>query len=124
MRSVDFHAVLPEHELVHKRLENWARTVADHPNASWGNNPIFRLAKSNGRQWHPPEHRETVDLLDGWKLEKIVAGLEYKHRTAIRWCYVYKSNPNRIARMLGVTKVGLGDLINQGRTAIKGLLTH
>ncbi len=123
-RSIDFHTVLPEHHSVHERLLNWARTVADHPKTGWTQNPIFRLAKSNSRQWHEPEHRETVDLLDGWKVEKIVASLSYKHRTAIRWCYVRQGNPNRVAKMLGVSKVGLSDLIHQARSTLKGLLTR
>jgi DNA-directed RNA polymerase specialized sigma24 family protein len=122
--EVDFHRVLPEHDEVHKRLLNWARTVADHPKTGWTANPIFRMAKSNAWQWHTPQHRETVDLLDGWKVEKLVSSLTTKHRTALRWCYVKPNNPNRAAKMLGVSKVGLSDLIHQARSTVKTLLTR
>jgi DNA-directed RNA polymerase specialized sigma24 family protein len=114
---VDFHAVDQIHEVIHKRLENWARYVHVH-GARWQAS-IWRMGKSNGRQWHPPELRPDVDTLDGHRLEKAIADLPQKHREAIRWSYYYKDSPARKARELAVSYEGLMTLVRNGRSMLK-----
>lgn len=121
--KVDFFAVLPEHEQIHKRLMNWALTVRDHHQPNWVSSPLWRLAKSNSRQRHPPEYRPTADIQDGWKMERLIASLPFVERYAIRWCYVYNTNPAKACRILGISKSGLGNAINKGRQMLINLLT-
>lgn len=117
IEPVDFHAVDPSHEVIHKRLENWARYV-EVRGARWVA-PIWKMGKSNGRQWHTPELRPEVDTLDGHKMEKAVGALPEKHREAIRWSYYYRDSPARKARQLAVTYEGLATLVRNGRSMLK-----
>jgi DNA-directed RNA polymerase specialized sigma24 family protein len=113
---IDFHYVEPEQLGIHGRLLNWARYVrvqAPHWQA-----PIWRLGKSNSRQWHSPEAREDTDILDGHAMEKAVAALPEAHRDAIRWCYVWRTTPAQARRRLGVTSQGLQRLVCDGRTML------
>lgn len=110
-----FH--VEHHQLgIHRRLENWARYVQGR-GMHW-QAPIWKLGKSNGRQWHEPEIRETVNTLDGHLIEKAVGLLPEPHRDAVRWCYVYKSGPARIKRLLGVNDAGLMRLVRDGRAML------
>lgn len=111
--AVDYFRVEPHHEAIHERLENWQRWVAVRL-PSWVS-PIWKLVKSNGRQWHTPEYRPNCDILDAMLIEKAVYKLPEKHRAAIRWVYVYKHHPAKECRHLGVTNEGLLRLIQDGR---------
>lgn len=116
MSYIDFH-IVPEHQLpMHERLLNWARWVrVAHPR--W-QSPIWRLGKSNSRQWHTPEVREETDILDAQRMEKAVGRLPEKHRAAVRWHYVFRTTPIQARRMLGVTNEGLQRLVIDGRTIL------
>lgn len=116
IEAVDFHAVDQRHEVIHKRLENWARYVEVRPRGWVG--PIWKLGKSNGRQWHAPELRPAVDLLDGMEVEKSVVALPKKHREAIRWSYVFRDSPAKKARELAVNYEGLMSLVRSARTML------
>ena len=86
--------------------------------------PMFRFAKSNARQWEidPPIHVE-INTLAAHEVEKAVAGLPDKHRTAIRWSYVFGHIPVHIVRReLGVTKDALCQMIEDGRDMIKNVI--
>ena len=113
---IDFHAVEPHHIPIHNRLLNWNRWV--RVSVPLGQAPIWRLGKSNSRQWHPPEARVEVDTLDGHAMEKAVGALPDKHRDAIRWCYVWQTSPMKARRHLGVTNEGLQRLVVDGRTML------
>lgn len=111
--DVDFFLV-EEHQLgIHARLLNWERWVVTRIGRNEA--PIWRLGRSNSRQWHSPEPHAGVDLLDAVLLEKAVAALPDKHRDAIRWCYVWRSGPAKARRALAVTNEGLLRLIRDGR---------
>ena len=60
-----------------------------------------------------------VNTLDAVLVEKAVAALPEKHREAVRWWYVYRRDPVAMARNLGVSKQGLADLVEAGRTMLK-----
>lgn len=113
VKSPDFHYVAPEHKAIDARLENWASYVrVKFP--SWVS-PIWKMGKSNGRQWHVPEYRPACDTLDGHVIEKAVADLPKKHCAAVRWAYVFRDHPRRVSQQLGVTREELQRLIHDGR---------
>ena len=113
VKSPDFHYVPAEHKAIDARLENWASYVRVKV-PSWVS-PIWKLGKSNGRQWHQPEYRPACDMLDGMRLEKEVYALPELHREAIRWAYVFRDHPRRVSQQLGVTREALQRLIHDGR---------
>lgn len=115
-REPDFFYVEPQHKAIHEELENWARWVeVRHPR--WMS-PIWKLGKSNGRQWHEPELRIEVRPLAAAEMEKKIYFLPEKQRAAIRWWYVYKHPPARECRKLGVSYEGLANLVRIGRVML------
>ena len=114
---VDYNHVATHHEAIHARLVNWERWVRVRPHG-WQVAPMFRMYQSKARQWHAPVIQTPVDTLDAVLVEKAVAALPEKHRDAIRWSYVHCGNPVAMARALGVSKQGLADLVEAGRTML------
>ena len=60
-----------------------------------------------------------ADTLDAVLIAKAVSALPEKHRAAVRWSYVHCGNPVAMARTLGVSKQGLADLVDAGRTMLQ-----
>lgn len=112
---VDFNRVEDKHLDIHRRLNNWSSWVRVRPQSGWTSSIIWRQVRSNAWQWHPPEYRETCDMLDAQALEKAVAHLPAPHRDALRWCYVYGGSPARMAAHLGLSKDGLALMVRDGR---------
>lgn len=114
-RFVDFSAVPPSQWKIHDRLENWARW--NDSRAGVETTPMFRLHKSDA--WHTREYgAETtipVDKIDAQYMEKGVAKLPAKNRSAIQWFYLRPRNAVEKARELGVDLQGLADLVLAGR---------
>ena len=119
--TVDYNHVPERHTAIHARLENWRRWVTVRPNG-WQVAPMFRLYQSKSRQWEAPVIQNQVDTLDAVLMEKAVSALPEKHRAAIRWSYVHAGNPVAMARALAVSKQGLADLVDSGRTMLKNRL--
>lgn len=118
--SVDFSHVEPHQTAMHDRLLNWARWVT--PGSPSMVSPMFRQYRSHSWQWHTPEIRTTCDELDATLVEKTVAKLPEKHRTAVRWGYVYRCSPSAAMRELGVSNDGLAKLLRDGRQMLINLL--
>jgi hypothetical protein len=118
MAKVDFHHVDDRHKAIHARLLNWSRWVT--PSSPTTICPMFKQAKSNAWQWHTPEVRETVDIQDALKVERMVCGLPDKERLAIKWAYVQKTGPGRMTRKIASSDHELARLIENARQ----LLTH
>ena len=116
--TVDYNHVPERHTAIHARLENWRRWVIVRPNG-WQVAPMFRLYQSKSRQWEAPVIQNPVDTLDAVLMEKAVSALPEKHRAAIRWSYVHAGNPVAMARALAVSKQGLADLVDAGRTMLQ-----
>ena len=116
--NVDYNHVPERHAAIHARLENWRRWVIVRPNG-WQVAPMFRLYQSKSRQWEAPVIQNPVNTLDAVLVEKAVAALPEKHRAAVRWSYVHCGNPLAMARTLAVSKQGLADLVDAGRTMLK-----
>ena len=119
--TVDYCYVSLEHELIHARLLNWARWL--RPRLSgWHTHPMWKNSRTP-RHWEASPYIGTpVNTLDAAVLEKAVYALPEKHREAIRWWYVYRRDPVGMARLLGVSKQGLADLVNAGRTMLQNRL--
>ena len=116
--AVDYNHVPERHAAIHARLENWRRWVIVRPNG-WQVAPMFRLYQSKSRQWEAPVIQNPVNTLDAVLVEKAVAALPEKHRAAVRWSYVHCGNPLAMARTLAVSKQGLADLVDAGRTMLQ-----
>ena len=115
---VDYNYIKPEHEAIHAMLENWERWVRVRPHG-WLTHPMWRNS-STSRQWEvSPYIGVPVNTLDAVLVEKAVYALPEKHREAVRWWYVYRRDPVAMARNLGVSKQGLADLVEAGRTMLK-----
>lgn len=114
---IDFHYVEPEQLPMHDRLLNWERWV--RVTVPGWQASIWRMGKSNTRQWHEPEMREETDILDAQAMEKAITALPDKHRAAIRWHYVYRTTPTQARKRLGVTNEGLQRLVADGRTMLQ-----
>lgn len=121
--TVDYCYVALEHEIIHARLENWARWVRVRPHG-WQTAPMFRMFQSKARQWEAPVIQTPVNTLDAAQVEKAVAELPRKHREAVRWSYVHKQDPAAMARRLAVSKQGLADLVHYGRTMLNNACMH
>ena len=119
---VDYNHVQDRHQAIHARLENWRRWVIVRPHG-WQVAPMFRMYQSKARQWESSPHIGTpVDAIDAALMEQAVYALPEKHREAVRWWYVYRRNPAAMARSLGVSKQGLADLVEAGRTMLQNKL--
>ena len=119
--TVDYNHVPDRHAAIHARLENWRRWVIVRPNG-WQTHPMWRNSRTS-RQWDISPHLGvSTDTLDAVLMEKAVSALPEKHRAAIRWWYVHAGNPVAMARRLGVSKQGLADLVDAGRTMLQNRL--
>ena len=119
---VDYNRVQDRHQAIHARLENWRRWVIVRPHG-WQVAPMFRMYQSKSRQWEASPHIGTpVDAIDAALMEQAVYALPEKHREAVRWWYVYRRDPVAMARALGVSKQGLADLVEAGRTMLQNRL--
>ena len=121
IESVDFNRVQDHHRAIHQRHENWRRWVTVRP-VGWQTHPMFRMYQSKNRQWEIPVLHDPLNTLDAVLVEKAVAALPTKHRDAIRWSYVHCGNPAGMARALAVSKQGLADLVDAGRTMLQNRL--
>lgn len=119
--TVDYCYVHDRHAAIHARLENWRRWVTVRPRG-WFVHPMWRKTLTS-KQWEVSPHVSTpVDTLDAALMEKAVYALPEKHREALRWWYVYRRDPVAMARNLGVSKQGLSDLVEAGRTMLQNRL--
>ena len=111
--DLDFFTVAEHHDAINKRLENWAAWVKPH--LSSPQSPIWRLGRSNSRQWHAPQLSGLTDAIDAQRMEKAVYHLPEQERFAIRWSYVWKFTPGRACRMVGCNHEALLTLVRNGR---------
>lgn len=119
--TVDYNHVAAHHEAIHARLVNWERWVRVRPQG-WFTHPMFRHFRAS-KQWEASPHISTlVNTIDAALMEKAVYALPEKHREAVRWWYVYRRDPVAMARNLGVSKQGLADLVDSGRTMLNNRL--
>lgn len=119
----DLSHIEPRHEAIDARLTEWSRWVKVHPR-QMAMQPMFRYARSNARQWEvdPPIHIE-INTLAAHEVEKAVASLPEKHRTATRWFYVFPYVQVHIVRReLGLTKDALCQMIEDSRDMLRNMV--
>ena len=98
----DIFFVPSDQKAIHQRLDNWARWVK--PGRGCAVSPMFRMAKSNSRQWHMPEIRPTCDTRDAQHIERVIRKLPETHALLIRWWYVWQYPELKIRRQLNVSR--------------------
>lgn len=124
--------IVPDHQLrIHGLLIQWARWVKPRSHG-WHVSPMFKQYRSKAWQWHEPVVQSPINVPEALEMEKAVSLLPEKERAAIRWYYYYSSQvpsqkaradgyevtPPGMARILGVSKQGLADLVRIGRTML------
>lgn len=117
---IDYHYVEPHQLAIHERLLNWANWVRVRRGAYV--HPMWRQGRSNSRQWHTPEPRVEVDLIDAQAVEKAVGHLPRGHADSLRWHYVWCTSPAQARRNLGVSNEGLQRLVRDGRQMLINLV--
>ena len=119
---IDFSRIPTRQDQINLRLEQWARWVRVSPKA-WGSQPMWRNARTP-RQWdvNPHIHQE-MNTLECHEIERAVSFLPEKHRTAIRWAYVFPyMHIGPVRRELGVTMDALAALIVDARDMLRNRL--
>lgn len=111
----DFFSVDAKHRKIDDRLVNWSRWCQVYPARFI--QPMFKGMKSSEVFGHN-EISVPIDSLDAASIEKQVSALPVRNRDAIRWAYVYKVQPWRFCRHMGITQTVLADLIHDGRTML------
>lgn len=112
---IDFHYVLPEHIAIHERLVNWGRwanggnTPATAPGFSMYRSP----ARARGAEYGST--RDPVNGADACRIQSLVGTQPLLQRSALAWCYIKPTNPQRFAREIGVTLDRLSGLLADGR---------
>jgi hypothetical protein len=118
----DFNHIPARHDAINLRLEEWNRWVKVRPQR-WGVMPMFRLYKAPKQYESDLYVPIAINTLDAAEIERAVSFLPDNHRTALRWFYVHSYVPvNAVRRELGVTRDGLGQLINDARDMLKNRL--
>ena len=113
--KTNFDQMPARHDAIDLRLREWSRWVKVTPQR-WATQPMFR-------NYRAPKQYETdlyvpiaINTLAAHEVEKAVSFLPEKHRTAIRWHYVWPGlHVNAVRRELGVTEDALLALVNDGR---------
>lgn len=120
--SIDLNHVHPRHDEIDARLNEWARWVKVRP-ATLGSMPMWRFYRAP-KQWESDlELRIEINTIDASEIERAVSFLPAKHKTAIRWFYVFSHVPiGRVRRDVGVSNEGLKSLIDDGRDMLKNRL--
>lgn len=120
--QIDFSRVPARHDEINRRLEDWAQWVRYHPQA-WKTPSIWSNYRSHAWQWEMPVLRVQLNTLECHEIERAVCLLPDKHRSALRWAYVWPYIPDRaVRRELAVTRDALAQLISDGRDMLKNRL--
>lgn len=118
---IDFSSVPDRHVEIDQRLIEWRRWVTPNERA-WAMQPMFRQYKAP-KQYESDLHIPMpINTLAAHDMEKHISALPCKHRDAIRWNYVWASNPAGAAKALAVTLHGLRLLVDQGRDMLNNRL--
>ena len=108
----DFFSVDPKHRQIDTRLDNWSRWVQVRPSSFV--QPMFKGVRSSEVFGHN-EISVPINSLDAASMEKQVSALPVRNRDAIRWAYVYRIQPWRFCRNMGINQTQLAELIHDGR---------
>jgi hypothetical protein len=110
--AIDFCLIDLKHEVIHKRLENWAswcKGGSPNPSAS----PMFRLYRPDN--FERPAVADQVDGTDAQRIAKAMHRLPLKHRVSLNWFYVKPIGPLKMCKQLGLSMEGLAEHVTDGR---------
>ena len=110
---IDIHHVEPKHRAIHSRLVNWSKWARGR--RVYQTSPMFRMYRSNYRQWHPVHISDSIDAMDGMAIGKAVAALPAPHRRCMVWFYIHQYGENKFRREEGYTLDFLYQIIRDGR---------
>lgn len=113
MTKIDLTRIEDHQRTIHARLLNWASWSYERPCSIV--QPMFAQYRSNARQWHAPEFRETCNIFDAQFIEKAVCKLPEKNRLAIKWFYIERTHPGKRTRHIAANDAGLYQLVRDGR---------
>ena len=115
----DYTHIEARHDSVNIRLEQWARWVQVRPQV-WKMQPMFRSYRAPRQYaYETADIKVALNTLECHEIERIVSHLPDKHRSALRWYYVYPFiSDSRIRRELGETRAGLAELLHKGRCMV------
>ena len=115
---IDLNHIPARHDAIHARLEEWNRWVRVKPQL-WATQPMFRQYKAPRQHEHDAHVPISINTLAAHEIERAVSMLPDKHRTAIRWAYVFSYVPiNTVRSALGVTREGLAQLLDDSRVML------
>ena len=120
--EIDINYIEPRHHAVHDRLTNWGRWAEERP--AYKTCPMFRMARSSSRQWHPVTVKDHIDILDAAVLEKVVVSLPVPHKKAMIWFYVHRYGENKYRRQHGYTLDTLQKIVTDARDMVINKLTR
>lgn len=112
---IDFCVIEPKHEVIHKRLENWAAWCKGGVGASSAQ-PMFRLYRPDNFERAPAA--DQVDGTDAQRIAKAMIELPVKNRVALNWYYVKPVAPLKVCKTLGLSMEGLAEHVRDGRTML------
>ena len=112
--AVDF-SLVPHHQReIDARLANWAKWSYGRAGATAS--PMFRLYRSSdAAQQYGAQTAEKVDAIDAQRMQKAITALPAKHRQALSWAYIKRTNPRKAAASLGLTMQELADMVTDAR---------
>ena len=110
--GIDFQVFPAHQEVIHGRLQNWARWCFDRSGASVS--PMFRGYRSTD-VWAAPTVSEPVDTIDAARVAKAVIALPEWHRHSVNWYYIKPVHPKRAAQALAVTVADLAQTVIDAR---------
>lgn len=115
---VDLNHIPARHDAINLRLEEWERYVRVSPKV-WTCQPMFRHYRAPRQYESQAVTYVEINTLAAHEIERAVSILPDKHRTAIRWCYVFAFIPvGKVRRELGVTNDALAELIHDARSML------
>jgi len=120
---IDINHIQPRHDEINLRLEQWGRWARVTPQ-KFGIQPMFRMYLSKARQWDANPHIYVpVNTLEACETERAVRYLPPKHRTVVRWFYVFGFiHIGKIQREVGETQEGVVVLLDGARDMLKNRL--
>jgi hypothetical protein len=116
---VDFDRIETHQLPIHDRLRNWGMWVSVRPQKQC--HPMFRLYHP-AQHWEAKEFRETCDILDAQRMEKVVGTLPMPFAYSLRWFYVYRFGLGIVQRQLATTAAGVHRMTRDARQMVINLV--
>jgi hypothetical protein len=116
----DLARIQHHHEAIHERCVEWGKWVKVNTRL-FSPQPMFRHYRAPGR-WDVETVAPTaINTLQALEVERAVATLPEKHKTVLRWAYVWPAlHINAVCREMGVDRDGLGAIRDEALGRLAG----